>query len=151
MTQEDAVGKLVRIYYDFETWQRNKMSMEEAIKYHTKLLSDENIIFYEENNELLGYVEFWKINFEQFGKIICHAPFSSYLEDVKGGNIAYCANVWVKPDMRQSHIIKILTWQFFKHCDSCEYYAGYALRKKTQPVKVFKKSDLQSRLFKGGF
>jgi len=82
------------------------MPYEEAVKYHMKLLDDGNIIYYEENGVLLGYVETWNITYEQFGKLICHAPFSAYLEDVKTGNIAYVANVWVRPDMRQSTSIK---------------------------------------------
>ena len=130
--------------------QKIGMPYEEARKYFMKLLAN-NIIYYEENGELLGYVEFWKLTYEQWGKIVCHEHFSAYHENVTDGNVAYVANVWVREDKRRSHVIKFLTLRFFEHCHNCTHYVGEALRKtSSQPIKVFKREHLKSRLFKRG-
>lgn len=146
----DILNQLLDVYYLEEPWQKNKMPVEEARKYHSNLLDSGNISYYEENEEVLGYVEYWKINYEQFGRIICGEPFSAYLEDVNSGNIAYVANTWIKEDERRGRVVRILKLMFYKNCCSCDYYVGEARRKRTGLIKVFKREDLQSRLFKRG-
>jgi len=146
----NLIEQLVRVYYEEEPWHRTRMSWEEAVNYHTKLVEDGSILCYTELGVLLGYVEVWRINFEQFGRLICKCPFSAYLEDVKSGNIAYVANVWVDKKFRRTAVIKMLKLMFFKYTKDCEYFVGEALRKKTQPVKVFKRENLVSSIFKTG-
>jgi ribosomal protein S18 acetylase RimI-like enzyme len=142
ITTVDIIDELLDVYYKNEYWHQNKMPEEEARKYHKKLLEQGNIIPYVDNGNLLGYVEFWRINFEQFGKIICKVPFSAYLQNVTDGNIAYLANVWINPEFRHSGVIKALKMKFFAANYKCEYFVGEALRKRTQPVKVFKRRDI---------
>lgn len=138
----NIVVQLVDIYNEYEWWQKNKMPYEEAVKYHTKMFEQGNIQVYEVLGKILGYVESWAINFEQWGRIVCHAPFCSYSEDVNSGNIAYVANVWVHPNYRNGAVIAYLKKKFFEKNWMCEYFVGDALRKKTQPIKVFSKQDL---------
>lgn len=152
-TVKDAnfvVDELVRIYLNEENWHEKKLSYLEAYRYHLHLLKTGNIIYFEEMNEILGYCEFWKINFEQFGRLVCHAPFSAFLEDVQTGNICWVANVWIRKDVRRSDVFDFLKKQFYFLNRDCEYFGGHALRKKTQPIKVFKKQNLKSRLFTEG-
>ena len=147
---KSIVGQLVDSYYKNEYWHKHKLAMEEAIKYHDRLLDTGNIIYYEENDELLGYAEFWRVNYEQWGRIVCGEHFSAYLENVQDGNICYVANIWIKPEARRSHTIKVLKLMFFKLNSHCDYFVGEALQKRTQPIKVFRRENLQSRLFKEG-
>ncbi len=144
------IDQLVKSYFQNETWIKNKLTPEEAWKYHEKLYSQGNIIVYQELGVMLGYVEFWRINYEQFGRIICQEPFSAYIENVKDGNIAYVANVWIEPKFRNTTIIKTLKLLFFKRNFDADYFVGEAIRKHTNLVKVFKKEELTSKLFKEG-
>ena len=146
----DIVKQLVEIYFREEYWQENKMPEDIAYNYHKKLYEQGNIQVFEKDGLVLGYYEVWRINFEQFGRIICHIPFYADSEDVVNGNIAFVANTWIKSEYRNSYVYKVLRNLFFKHNFKCDYYCGEALRKKTQPVKVFKKSELLSKLFKEG-
>ena len=148
--QTSVVEQLVDVYFKEETWHKNKLDHEEAIKYHTRMLDNGNIICYLEDDKLLGYVEFWRINYEQFGRLVCHAPFSGYLEDVTSGNIAYVANTWIHKDHRFTNVYKEMKKLFFKENSHCDYYVGEAIRKKTGLIKVFAKANLKSRLFKKG-
>lgn len=136
------VDQLSEVYYKYEWWHKNRLNKIELDKYHIKLLDNNNIIYYEENGELLGYVEFWRINFEQFGRLICQCPFSAYLEDVQSGKIAYVANVWIKENVRHTHVARVLKLMFFNANENCEFFVGEARRKKSEPVKVFTRSAL---------
>jgi len=142
-TITDTIAEeLTEIYLKNEWWHTKKLSKSEALKYHKALLDKGNILVYREDNELLGYVEFWNINFEQFGKLICKEPFSPLIQNVTDGNIAYLANTWINPKYRHTKVYRILKMNFFTVNYHCEYFVGEALRKKTQPVKVFKRDQL---------
>lgn len=146
---QGIVEQLVDIYYKHESWHGEKLSYQEALAYHTKLYNQGNIQVYEKDGIVLGYFEAWFINFEQFGRIVCRLPFSGMGEDILSGKLAYVANTWIHPDFRAGVVYKVLRNRFFNICNKCDYYCGVALRKKTQPVKVFKVSDLKSKLYKG--
>jgi len=144
--------QLTDIYLNKEWWVReeDKLPIKIAKNYYDKLLKDGNILTCEFDGQILGYVEAWKINFEQFGRIVCHADFCADGEDILNGNIAYVANVWIDKPYRRSWVTKDLILKFYKFTHNCDYYVGLATRKKTQPVKVFKKSELTSKLFREG-
>ena len=144
--QTKIIEKLNWVHYNEEWWNENKMSEIEATKYHEKMLRDVNILCYLDGTELIGYVEFWRISFAQFGKIICKAPFSAYLQDVTSGNIAYVANVWIDKEWRGKKVYKELKLKFLSVNFKCDYFVGEALRKKTQPVKVFNRSKFFEKL-----
>ena len=136
-----VIDELIRIYYEEENWHKEKLSRTEAYKYYKKLLEEGRILVYEELGEVIGYVESWKINFEQFGRLVCHAPFCAYKEDINSGNISYVANTWIRKDRRRGNVYKALRLGYYRQNSNCEYYVGSALRKKTQPIKVFKKTE----------
>lgn len=140
---------LADCYLKDQPWQDFYMPRNDAIGYFLKMIDRGNIIAIQDSDELLGYVEAWKINFEQFGRIICKAPFWTYEENTTDGNICYLANIWIKPDFRRGMVFKSIETLFFALNNKCEYYAGYASRKSSRPVKVFKRDKLKSSLFTG--
>ena len=136
------VDQLIEIYLKYENWHTTKLDKEEARKYFNKLIETGNILYHEEEGEVLGYVEVWKLNYEQWGRVVCHAPLSAYLEDVSKGHIAYVANVYIKPEHRRSKVAKILKMRFFKATINCRYFVGHALTKKSQPIKVLTRNAM---------
>lgn len=140
----DLIKQLNRVYYEEETWHKFKISEEEITKYHERLLSSGNIICEFNESDLIGYVEFWRINYEQFGRIICQEPFSAYLENILDGNIAYVANAWIAKQYRSSSTYKKLKLLFLERNFMCDYFVGEARRKKSAPIKVFKRNQLSS-------
>ena len=101
-----------------------------------------NLLYIEQKGILLGYIEFWFINYEQFGRLVCHEHFSAVHEDTTTGNISYVANTWIHKDYRRSWVYKSLRNLYFKANAHCKYWVGSALRKKSQPIKVFGRSKL---------
>jgi len=146
----NIINQLIKVYYAEENWHKKILSPKETEKYHKELLRKGRIIYVEEKGELLGYTESWRINFEQLGRLVCHASFSAYLENVTDGNIAYVANTWIKKEHRKGKIYKILRNRFFSLNKDCEYFVGKALRKKTQPIKVFTRSQIHIEKYIGG-
>lgn len=135
------IDKLIRVYLEEEHWHGNKLSEADAARYFETLIAKDRLIVHLEEGNIAGYVEWWRINFEQFGRLICHEPFFIELEDIETGPICYVANIWIDPKWRRSHVLGCLKEGFFRENESAKFFVGEALRKKTQPVKVFKMQE----------
>lgn len=142
MNDEKIIEQLNDFYFENETWHQKKLSRIEAYKYHAQLLSTGNIITVTSDNILCGYVELWKVNFEQWGRIVCGEPFSAVCEDVQTGWIAVVGNTYISPDYRDSSVAKQLRDRFFEVTKECRFFVGEAKRKKAGYIKVFKKEDI---------
>lgn len=140
---------LTHCYLTQQPWQEFLMTEQDAIYYFEEMITRGNIIAEVEGDELLGYVESWHINFEQFGRLVCKAPFWTFEENTTDGNICFLANIWINPDHRRGLVFKKMELEFFSNNRHDEYYTGFAWRKKTKPIKVFKRSELKSTLFTG--
>lgn len=131
--------KLTEIYLNEETWHRVKLDKDEANRYHQALLDRGNIITVEDKDKLVGYVEFWRLTYEQFGRVICNEPFSAFNEDVQTGHIAYVANTYIDPAYRNGETAKMMRNRFLMVNNKCTHFVGEARRKSCAPVKVFKR------------
>ncbi len=103
-----------------EPWHKNKLSYEEAVEYHNRLLLQGNIIYSILDDKLEGYIEVWKIDYKQLGRLICASKFYVYDENITDGNVAYIANMWIKNEETR----KILFKEFFYKFGECEFLAG---------------------------
>ncbi len=133
--------QLTAIYHK-EDWHKTRLTDEQANEYHERLLMQGNIITYVENDELLGYLEFWRINFEQFGRLLCDIPILTDVEDITTGNIAYINNMWITPDKRNSHVFAILGESFLYKNQDAQFFATFRPTKYVHPVKVYSREDL---------
>lgn len=134
--------QLVKVYQEEEDYHSVKLSEEESYKYFKKLMDKDRIHTVTSNGELMGYIESWRVSFEQFGRLICQHTFSAYKEDVETGNIAYLSDIWIRQDERHGITFQILQRSFRKLNKDCEYWVGEARRKKCEPVKVFKRKGI---------
>ncbi len=142
LNQTDIVDQLESFYYRYDTFQNHRLSSEQVRDTILCLLYKGRIIYFEEHGQIVGYVETWRITFEQFGRKLCHEPFHVGEEDIETGPILYVANVTILSSHRRTYVYKILRHRLVKQNLDAEYFVGHALRKKTQPVKVFKVSKL---------
>jgi len=142
----NLVDKLTDIYLNHETWHTTKLSKEEADRYHEYLLNNGNILSVSDGDILLGYVEFWRLSYEQFGRVICGEPFSAMHENVINGQIAYVANTYIVPEHRKGNVYKLLRNMFFETNKLCTHFCGEARRKSCAPVKVFKRNQALERV-----
>lgn len=148
MSLPNILDNLYDIYLNEEWWIKDKLPKEEINKYHSKLIEKNRLLFIEKDSKLVGYVESWRLDYTQWGRIVCHEQFLPLVEDIITGDICYVANVWVDKEYRNSNVIKLLRNAFFmQNCD-CKYFVGEALRKKTQPIKVLTLSEARKYYYK---
>ena len=103
------VEQIADVYSSGGEWTHDKLlPFSRAIRYFSTMIKKGNILTYAEGGKLLGYGEFWRINFEQLGRLVCHASFIATEENTTSGNIAYLAGVWIDPQHRHKNVLKIL-------------------------------------------
>lgn len=143
----DIIKQLNEFYYKYDRFQGEELLNEKDIThYHETALEKGTIaIALSESGKLLGYVEMWRISFEQFGRILCCAPFSIYSEDLEHGNICLVRNVTIHPEWRRSWVLPFLRNELFIRNIDAEYFVGEAKRKKTGLVKTFTKQEAYAK------
>lgn len=146
----NIIQQLTNLYLSSEEWwHKHKLSPEESNLYHQTMIERGNLIYEQDNNgKLLGYCEFLRINFEQWGRMVCHAPFYNFDENTTDGNICVVSNIWIHKDYRRSLVFALLKMRFLELNHHCEYFAGEANKKHANIIKVFKKEDLHSKSFR---
>ena len=140
------VDQLVYYYYNYDPdcTRGEGLSPHEVKNTIAVTLAKERIQTVVENKQLVGYVESWRLDYEQFGRLLCSRDFDVGLEDIQHGPILYLANVTVRPDYKNTWVIRNLRDQLFHKNLDATYFLGEALRKKTQPVKIFETAKLRS-------
>jgi len=136
--------QLTYIYHNYEYWHKSKLSVEDSNKYHEILIMQGNILTYVENDILIGYVEVWRINYEQLGRILCEEKFFVFDENITDGNIAYIHNMWIAPEHRMSLVNKKVLNDFFSKFGDCKYMflrrVKWNYNFKVYPMKNFVRS-----------
>ena len=133
---------LVRFYYDYDKFQGRKLSREKVANTIGVLLDKARIVYYADFGRIFGYIESYRINYDQFGRITCGQKFDVGTEDIESGPICYLANITVHPAHRRGSTISLLLDRFFAQNRGAEYFVGQANRKKMGLVKVFKASAI---------
>ncbi len=136
------IDQLTRIYEKLEWWHRQKLSTEDANDYHERLLLNGNILTYVVDGELVGYLEFWLISYEQFGRLVCGKNIATDTEDILGGNIALINNMWVDENHRSGAAFEILAAQFLSRCKTAEFYVAFRRVKRHQPIQVYTRDEI---------
>jgi hypothetical protein len=120
---------LTKCYFENQPWQERRYPEPTMIKYFNEMIRRGNIIAINTETELIGYLEFFRVNFEQFGRIVCQAPFFNLDENTTDGNICYITNMWISSDFRRGMVFKELEIRLFKATETCEYFAGHRVRR----------------------
>lgn len=136
------IDKLTDIYLNKEYWHKNKLSREDANEYHERLLVNGNILTYIREGELLGYLEWWAINFEQFGRLVCNQPILTNSENLLDGNIALINNMWINENDRNGLAFDILAAMFLSRCKNADFYVAFRRVKLNQPIQVYSRDEI---------
>lgn len=138
------IEQIVESYFNNEWWSKPKMDRMEAWKYHEVMLARGNIITISDGEKLCGYVEYWRLTYEQWGRIICGEVLSPLDIDLQTGYIAYVASTYILPEYRHTHVYLMLRDRFIEMNKDCAYFVGEARRKRSAPIKVFTRKDIES-------
>lgn len=143
------VSQLTNVYLNQESWHKNKLSKEESDEYHERLLVQGNIITYVLEGKLCGYVEYWRINAEQLGRIILGIPILTDVENILDGDIAYINNMWIDDKHRNGEAFKILASMFLVKNKDAKFFVACRNLKNNKPVQVYTRQELIRLYTKG--
>lgn len=141
------IDQLTNIYLERESWHKSKLPKEEADKYHERLLMQGNIITYVKNMELVGYLEFYRLTNEQFGRWVCGYQIPVLEEDITEGPVAVITNMYIDEGARHGEAFDMLSAMFLAKNQDAEFFVAHRRTKKSQPLQIYSKSDL-NRLYK---
>lgn len=134
------IAQLTRIYNEKETYHKTRLSEQEANEYHKKMLDMRQILTYVVDGELIGYLEFYRITFEQFGRICCEQQLSN-TEDLSSGPIAFINRMYIKEEHRRSELFMNLVNEFIERNIDADHYATLQHHKKHKSLQVFYRKD----------
>ncbi len=126
-----AISQLWDIYNTKEDWHKKRLNEEEFYRYTFRLINTNNLFYEMVDGKVTGYVEVWRINYEQFGRISCGEKFYVYDENITDGCIAYINNMW-SSDVDTTNSI---TLKFIEQFSKCKYIALH--RKHGLPFRVY--------------
>lgn len=141
--------QLTYVYLTHENWHNHKLTIDEANQYHKRLLLNGNIITVINEDNLLGYLEFWLIDFEQFGRLVCNQPIMTDTEDLLNGNIALINNMWIDEEERNGETFKTLATMFLARCKMAEFYVAFRRTKRNQPIQVYNRNEIMNHFRRG--
>ena len=145
----DILSELKRFYKTIDIQSEHPMSDEQIDIYHQYIIDKKAIRFIATEERLVAYVVFYKINYEQFGRLVCQLPFSALSEDIVSGNICYCMDVTIDPEFRNTEVMKLLKNLFFEAACGCEHFVGHAIyKKRSQPIRVFRGAEILKKYSK---
>lgn len=141
--------KLLDQFYDFymtyEWWHKTRISKDKFFETIEMLMDKGSLIICEQDENLFGYVEFYMVNYEQLGRLVCNQEFFIGDEDINSGSICYVANVVIHPDHVNSWVSKNLRQRFLEKTKGCKFLVETANRKSPKHVKVFDRTKILRR------
>lgn len=129
------IDQLADLRMKHEHWREDKLNLVQ--QYFDYMLKLGLIITYEEEGKVLGYLEYWRINYETLGKIVADVPYDPFELDLKEGPVAYVANTCVLPGDRKTEVFANLAKEFFKLNKDAESIIGRR-QKRRYPITVYK-------------
>lgn len=143
MSNEEMAEQLVNIYYKYEHWQADtRMGREDALLYHRTMLERGVIRVLTDGKVVCGYLEVWRLDWSQLGRLLCGQPFCSMQEDVLSGPVAWVANIFVLPDYRHGRVIRQLKKMFLEQHGGCTNFAGDKVKRGARPFQIFTRDKL---------
>lgn len=143
------IRQLTDIYLNKENWHKSKLSKEESDLYHERLLVQGNILTYIVSGKLIGYLEFWRINFEQIGRLMCGHPIMIDKEDILNGNIAYINNMYIDLKHRNGEAFEMLGAMFLSKNKDADFFVTFRRLKHNSPIQVYTRQELIKLYTKG--
>jgi len=135
------ISKIVQLYLTELPKCPVMLDETEAKKYFTRLLMNGNIITYVKDGELLGFVEFWRINNEQFGRL-CRNHTLSHDEDLLSGDLCLITRMYIVPDLRNAETFLFLGRALLERNKDAVDYAAMQMHKKHKPLQCYSREQI---------
>lgn len=135
------IEKIVHLYENVLPKNPIMLPHDEAMKYFERLMMNGNIITYVVDGELLGFIEFWRVTNEQFGRLCCNMTLA-HSEDLLNGNICLITRMYLTPDIRNADAFINLGKTLIDKNKNCSHFAAMQFQKKHKPIQVYTREEL---------
>ncbi len=135
------IESIVSIYENILPKNNTMLGHDEAIKYFERLLMNGNIITYIKDNELLGFLEYWRCTPEIFGKVCLGLPIL-HDTDLLNGNIALITRMYIVPDLRNAETFLTIGREFLSKNLDATHYVALQNHKKHKPIQIYGKEEI---------
>jgi ribosomal protein S18 acetylase RimI-like enzyme len=136
------VEQLVKLYLNREI-ENIGLTAFEAHKYYDKMLANGRIQVITEGGNVMGFIESWRLTMEQLGRVVCWSDFSALYEDVTNGEVAYVADIWVRPGRRDEGMASRLIEAFKEANKDADYFVSKRVKSqgKLKYIRVYDKAN----------
>lgn len=132
------LSQLIKVYKQLHK-DTLALSDIEAERYYTKMVNDGRIEYVLQNDELVGFLESWRLTYEQAGRVLCWKDFNAVEENVKDGGIIFLVDIWVKEGYRDGTINKVLI-NAYKEANK-DVHSGFSKRHNGKYIRVYNKEN----------
>jgi len=139
--QMKIIEKITEIYENILPKNPIMLPHLEALEYFERLIMNGNIITYVKDGELLGFIEFWRITPEQFGKVCC-GMILAHEEDLLTGEICLITRMYITPDMRNSEVFINMGREFLSKNITSSYFVALQQHKHHKPIQVYTRDEI---------
>ena len=139
--------KLVEFYRDYNLIESG-LNDQELCAYFIALDHRHNLIIeLDWEHDIIGFIELWRITYEQLGRIMVHGLIDARAEDTSSGSICFLANLAIHPSHRgDKSLDRLLRNRFFKENYGCEYFCGDSRRRiHHHTFNIYKRSEIMSK------
>jgi ribosomal protein S18 acetylase RimI-like enzyme len=139
----DIVKQLVDLYCNCEYDTRGTLTELEAMRYYSKMLGHGRIQMIMEEMNMVGFIESWRLDMEQLGRVVCWTRFSALEEDVTEGPVAHISDIWVRPDKRGQGVTEKLIDMFKQANHDADYFVSQRVKAKgkVRYIRVYDKAN----------
>lgn len=114
---------------------------EEALEYFERLMIQGNIITHIVKGELSGFIEYWRIDYSQFGRLCCNWTLA-HDEDLLNGNIALITRMWINPEDRNGDAFKMLAAMFLAKNKDASHFSAMQFQKRHKPIQTYSRDEI---------
>lgn len=94
------LDQILTDYYSPHYYSVNRVEKRQAVDYFELMLKNNNIVYLTKDDKLTAWMETWYVNEEQMGRIVRYEYFTPEEEDVKSGDIAFIADLFINSTVR---------------------------------------------------
>jgi DNA-directed RNA polymerase subunit H (RpoH/RPB5) len=135
------ISQIVHIYENIMPKLPIMLPHDEAVQYFERLMMNGNIITVVNDGELEGFLEYWNISNEQFGRICCNVTLA-HEEDLLNGNICLITRMYITPGERNGHTFLHLGSELLRRTKNVTHYAALQMHKKHKPIQTYTRSEI---------
>ena len=137
----NIINRITQLYLTELPKCPTMLAQGEAEKYFERLMMNGNIITYVQDGELLGFLEWWAITPEQFGRVCLNIPIN-HQEDLLNGEICLITRMWIIPDLRNAQTFISLGTQLLRKNMTATHYVALQYHKHWKPIQVYTRSEI---------